>query len=158
MEIVKPRRVTHTWIQHLDAPPEDVFPLLCPVRECEWVNGWDPRLVVTACGVAEPDCLFTTGTEDNEAVWIVTAYQPPIRIEFVKVNPRETVGRITIVLEREGVRGSAAAVTYAYTALSDSGVRAVEEFTAERYAEFMRAWELELNHFLRTGEKLAGTL
>ena len=52
MQITAPYRVRRTYRQHLVAPPDAVFPLLCPVRETEWVQGWDPTLVVTASGAA----------------------------------------------------------------------------------------------------------
>ena len=47
MNIVKPNRVTRSYTQSLISEPDQVYPLLCPVREAEWVNGWHPRLVVT---------------------------------------------------------------------------------------------------------------
>ena len=37
MGIRKPRRATRTFIQKLVAGPERVFPLLCPVREADWL-------------------------------------------------------------------------------------------------------------------------
>jgi hypothetical protein len=60
MKIVKPNRVTRTYTQNLVGAPIAVFPLLCPVREADWIDGWSPPLVVTNSGVAEPDCVFTT--------------------------------------------------------------------------------------------------
>lgn len=38
MNLQKPIRVSHTYRQRLKAPPEQVFPLLCPVREKEWLK------------------------------------------------------------------------------------------------------------------------
>ena len=35
MLILPPVRAAHTYTQHLAAPPEAVFPLLCPVRQAE---------------------------------------------------------------------------------------------------------------------------
>jgi hypothetical protein len=154
MKVVRPHRVEHTYTQRLQARPEQVFPLLCPVRECEWVNGWEPGNVITTSGVAERDCIFTTGSGQSEAVWMVTSYQSPVRIEFVKITAGETAGRISIDLRADGAHGTLADVTYAYTALSERGVHVVNAFTAEHYQQFMKAWEHELNHFLRTGKKL----
>jgi hypothetical protein len=151
MRIIPPQRISQVYVQHLVAPPERVFPLLCPVREREWVRGWDPDLVVTASGVAEPECVFTVGA----AVWVVTDFQPPARIEFLKVTPGETAGRIRIELAPEGTGGSVATVRYTYTALGEGGEQTLAEFTAVAYEGFMREWERELNHFLQTGHKLA---
>jgi hypothetical protein len=60
VQIREPVRVTRTYTQRLQAPPERVFPLLCPVREADWLERWDPAFVVTASGFVEPDCVFVT--------------------------------------------------------------------------------------------------
>jgi hypothetical protein len=39
MDVRPPRRAQHTYVQALRAAPAEVFPLLCPVREREWVPG-----------------------------------------------------------------------------------------------------------------------
>lgn len=41
MDIRQPKRVRHSYTQSLIAPPGKVFPLLCPVREKEWVSDWN---------------------------------------------------------------------------------------------------------------------
>jgi hypothetical protein len=140
MNIIPPNRTAHSYTQRLHGSPQEIFPLLCPVRECEWARGWDPRLVISRSGIAEPDCVFITGPADNESIWVLTAFQPPGHIEFVKVTPAETVARITIDLRAEG-SDTLADVTYAYTALHERGARILADFTAESYQEFMKDWE-----------------
>jgi hypothetical protein len=154
MRTIPPTRVGHTYVQKLNAPPERVFPLLCPVREAEWVKGWDPSLVISSSGVAEPGCIFTTPGPGGESIWVVTVYRPEEhRIEFLKVTPGETVGQIEIALRPDGAGGTAANVSYTYTALGPAGERFVASFTAEAWRAFMREWEDELNHFLATGRQ-----
>ena len=34
----KAERVVKSYTMHLGAPPAEVFPLLCPVRETEWIE------------------------------------------------------------------------------------------------------------------------
>jgi hypothetical protein len=148
-------RVSHSWVQHLNASPEDVFPLLCPVRETEWVNGWSPELVLSHSGVAEPGCIFIMPDKTAESIWVTTEYVAAERIAFLKVTPERTVGEIDIRLHREGASGTALDVTYTYTALSRAGEDDVGAFTATAYRAFMEEWERELNHFLDTGKKLA---
>jgi len=155
VRIQAPMRVSHSWVQHLNASPEAVFPLLCPVRETEWVNGWDPELVLSHSGVAEPGCIFITPGETAESIWVTTDYVAPERIAFLKVTPGRTVGEIDIRLHREGEAATAMDVTYTYTALSPAGEDDVGAFTAATYRAFMEEWERELGHFLETGEKLA---
>lgn len=148
MQIVPPRRATRTYVQKLVAPPADVFPLLCPVREMEWVEGWDPELVVSLSGVAERDAVFITA--EPRAVWTVIDYRPPKRIEFLKVAPELTVARISIDLV-PGAPGTLATITYSHTALSRAGEAFVESFTGEHYRDFMELWEAALNRYLATG-------
>jgi len=155
MQIQRPVRAQHTYTQRLLASPEQVFPLLCPVRETEWARGWNPRLVISTSGYAEAGCIFLTPAEEGESIWVVTGYQPEQhRIAFLKVTPGYTAGEIAIELYPEGSGSTAAKITYAFTALSPEGERKVADFTADAYAEFMREWEAELNHFLQTGRPL----
>jgi hypothetical protein len=37
----------------IKAPVEQVFPLLCPVRECDWLEGWNCTLLHSGSGLAE---------------------------------------------------------------------------------------------------------
>ncbi len=155
MRVEKPNRVSWCYTQHLDAPPELVFPLLCPVRETEWVIDWKPKVVFSESGLAEADCVFITPGIPEDALWLMTAHDvEKHHLEIIKFIPGVVVGRITISLAPVGDAKSTAEITYAYTALSDHGNRALEEFTREHFEGFMKSWEAELNYFLRTGEKL----
>ena len=156
MEIEKPFTVRHSYRQRIAARPEKVFPLLCPVREADWVDGWDPLLVLTNSGVAEPWCIFVTpGEEEHDAVWVTVRHDPQDWVvEFVKISPGTTVGRIEIQLEDAPDGGTFAYVSYAYTALSEAGRSFIESFTEERYEEFMHEWEAALNYHLTNGGKL----
>lgn len=65
MKVTKPNRIKHSYSQILCAPPDAVFPLLCPVEEEKWVPGWKPAFVISSSGVAERDCIFQTAGELN---------------------------------------------------------------------------------------------
>jgi len=71
MLISKPVRAVRSYTQQLVGPLQVVLPLMCPVREAEWANGWNPIRVWSASGFAEEDCVFTTPGEPA-AVWVVT--------------------------------------------------------------------------------------
>lgn len=154
MHVEPPVRVRRTYRQRLVAPPERVFPLLCPVRECDWVEGWDPRVVYSESGLVEEDCVFITPDREREAVWLVTRYEPArFSVEFVKVLPGVTATRITIQLAPEG-DGAVADITYAHTALGEEGRAFVATFTEAFYETFMKEWEGAMNHYLlKTGTK-----
>jgi len=155
MRVEKPNRVSHSYTQHLDAPPPAVFELLCPVRETEWVNDWRPKLVLSESGFAEPDCIFITPGIPEEAMWLMTKYdRQAFELEIIKVIPGVVIGRITVSLTADGDAACSADITYAYTSISDHGDRALEEFTEAHFQSFMVTWEKELNHFLKEGTML----
>ena len=154
MRITKPNRATHTYRQRLDAPPARVFPLLCPVREAEWLEGWLPDLVVSSSGVAERDCVFITPDESGKIIWYVTRHEPERWfVEILKILPGVTACRLEIQLSDNG-GGCFADVSYSYTSMSAAGDEFVAAFTSERYQKFMQAWERAMNHFLKTGSLL----
>lgn len=159
MKIAPPNRVRHSYVQKLVGSPAEVFPLLCPVREAEWLDGWDPVAVWSRSGVAEPDCVFLTpasGGASQDAIWYVTRHEPANGfVEMLKITPGVTACRLTIRLTATAP-GSAAEITYTHTSLGPAGDRFVAGFTAEHYGEFMREWEARINHFLATGTCLRG--
>ena len=154
MRVSKPNRVTRTFTQHLVAKPSKVFPLLCPVREADWIDGWDPRLVISQSGVAEPDCVFLTGAGPSDAIWYITRHEPSNGlVEMIKITPGVTACKLTIQL-RPCDRGSEATITYAHTSLGPEGDTFVASFTDEHYKQFMRVWEARINHYLSHGSVL----
>lgn len=157
MNIVSPNRVTHNYIQRLAGSPDAVFPLLCPVREVEWIDGWNPPLVVSKSGVAEADCVFTTNASPVDAIWYITRHEPGTGfVEMIKITPGVTACRLTIQL-RAANGGSEADVTYCHTSLGLEGDAFLATFTEEYYCKFMQDWEARINHFLLHGTALPAT-
>jgi hypothetical protein len=155
MKVVPPKRVSRSYTQTLVAPPDAVFPLLCPVREAEWIPGWDPLLVVSKSGVAEDDCVFVTRSEPENTVWYVTDYQPEKEfIGFVRTTPGVTACRLSIQLAAAR-EGSTARVTFTHTSLGEKGDAFVDGFTEAKFAGEMQLWEKRINHYLATGTCLA---
>ena len=111
MQVHAPNRVEHSFTQHLCAAPADVFPMLCPVREVEWVNGWAPSLVLTSSGGAEEGCVFVTPGVPRDAVWVMTRYDPEnFCLAMIKLIPDLVVGQFHIELRADSGGGGTAAV------------------------------------------------
>ena len=154
MKIIPPVRAIRTHVQHLVAPPAAVFPLLCPVREGDWIEDWDPRWVASTSGVAERDCVFATAAEPADAVWYITRHEPAAGfIEMLKITPGVTACRLTIRL-RATAAGCDAEIAYAHTSLGPRGDAFVASFTETFYRRFMQDWESRLNHYLLHGSPL----
>jgi len=154
MHITKPNRVTRSYTQSLVARPSAVFPLLCPVREADWIEGWDPISVLTNSGVAEPDCVFVTSASPNDAIWYVTRHESDQGfVEMLKITPLVTACRLTIQL-RPTESGSEAFITYTHTSLGPDGDAFIASFTDDHYRKFMQDWETRINHYLMRGVAL----
>ena len=99
--------------------------------------------------------MFITPGIPDDALWLMTAHDPEaFCLEIIKIIPGVVVGKISIALAPEGADRCTSKITYAYTALSEHGDRALEEFTEAHFRGFMEIWENELNHFLETGTML----
>lgn len=154
MIVAKPNRATRTYTQKLVAPPAKVLPLLCPVREADWIEGWDPPAVFSETGVAEPDCVFLTEADPGHAIWYITRHEPAKGfMEMIKITPAVTACKLTIQLRQAG-GGSDATITYSHTSLGPAGDALIAAFTEERYQQFMREWETRINHYLTHGTAL----
>ena len=154
MHVRQPNRVSRSYTQRLVAAPERVFPLLCPVREAEWIDGWQPVFVLSESGVAEQDCVFVSDAEPLDAVWYVTRHEPARGfVEMIKITPLVTACKLTIQV-RAAAGGCTADVTYTHTSLGPLGDTFIASFTPEYYVQFMREWENRMNHFLEHGAPL----
>jgi hypothetical protein len=155
MRISPPLRVLRSHTQQLNAPVAHVFPLLCPVREADWIEGWEPSLVITNSGVAEPDCVFVTRDGSEDATWVITRHDPDEgALDLLKIVPDTVVTRIAIRLRPLDGGTCAADISYQLTALSDAAANRVAAFSEQYFSEFMVRWEQRLNHYLGTGEML----
>lgn len=156
MKIVAPIRASRSYTQKLCAEPGQVFALLCPVREADWVEGWDPGIVITASGVAERDCVFTTASKPHDAIWYVTRHEPSAGfVEMLKITLGVTACRLSIQL-RPAAGGTEADITYTHTSLGPEGDAFVAAFTEDFYRQFMQEWEAALNRYLRRTARPAG--
>jgi hypothetical protein len=157
----KPRRVKHTFTQSIKGSPEQVFPLLCPVRETDWIPGWITDWVISNSGVAEQNCIFQTpprpGAGGAASIWVITRHDPDaFEVEMFKVTRAFTVGKLQISLSAQGKTATNAIIAYEFTSLGSLGDTYLEGFTAQWYEKFMQVWEGQMNHYLETGELIPG--
>ena len=145
-----------TYRQVNAGTPEEVFPLLCPVREADWLDGWAYRMVHSVSGVAEKDCVFATPHHgEQETIWQITEHDPvEKRVEFVRLTPGENAVRIGIRLEAKGENETYADISYLYTGLTAAQDAFIQNELPAQFQASMEWWERSINHYLKTGEKL----
>jgi hypothetical protein len=150
------RRITRTYRQTINATPERVFPLLCPVREAEWLDGWQYAMIYSASGLVEEGAVFSTPhAGEGDTVWIVTKYNPGKReIEFARFTPDSRTCVLRIAVSANADHGSFVDIAYTYTATTPAGNDFIARLTEETFLAAVVFWEKSMNHFLKTGEKL----
>lgn len=142
----------------LNAPKESVFPLLCPVREYDWLEGWECDLIRSDSGYAEENCVFIRDfyLEGAPELWVVCRYEPPVAIEFIKFAVHFKTGRLSIRLEDTGDDTCRATWTKLYTGLSNAGNAWIDAWSDEFFNMEIHILEKALNHYLETGTMLTG--
>ena len=145
----------YSYTMHLEAPATDVFPLLCPVRENDWVVGWQDitTLVHSGSGVAELGAVFQTAHAGaTPETWVITEYRPAERIAFARFDG-DVVTRLNIDLAEQGGRTTATWVT-SQVAINPAGDTRVAGVTQERHDVARAGLEVMLQHYLRTGKMI----
>lgn len=149
-----PRKIV-SHVMQLAAAPGDVFPLLCPVREYEWIDVWQCEMIHSASGVAEAGAVFRTAFPQDGPpdVWVISRYEPPRVIEFVRVNALRTI-HYAIHLESEAAGHSRWRWTQTLTGLNAEGNALIAAVDAADFAQKIDAITSRLAHFLATGTML----
>lgn len=149
-----PYRRKHTYTQTITATADEVFRLLCPIREQDWGPDWRPLVVLSNSGLVEEDCMFVTPGDPADAIWIITDHDPIARkLRMYKVIPAVVVSRLDIAVA-DDLSGAKATISYEHTALSEAGRSIVSGHSQASYRKFMENWEAAIQTYLTTGEKI----
>src|SRR5262245_4589080 len=94
------KRITRAYRQTIEAPPAVVFPLLCPVREVEWLDTWAFEWIHSASGLAEPGAVFkTSAVGEADTIWVMSRHdREAMRVQFTRVTPDSRVCLLDVVL------------------------------------------------------------
>jgi hypothetical protein len=147
---------TYSYTQINNGSIKNVFPLLCPVREMDWLDGWNFKMIHSNSGLIEKDCVFTTPHHgEYETVWHVTQYDKlNYKIEFLRVTPNENVVKINILLDRINVQQTKAIIDYQYTALNEEQNEFINNELGQSFIDSMKWWEKSINYYLASGKML----
>lgn len=150
------KRIVRQRTMQLPDVPNRVFPLLCPVMERQWLQGWDCTMVYSESRVAEKNCVFTTDFPgDGHVVWVVTRHDPENHVvEFAQTAPGSRVVKLEIQLHQLDGNQTRAHWSYTYTALTEAGNEYLNHVTEDVYNKKMTKVEESLVYFLKSGEML----
>lgn len=153
-------RVSRSYTQRIEASAGRAFPLLCPVREAEWLDEWAYEMIHSESGVAEDGCVFRTQWSDfPESIWMVTRHDRKEGVvEFVRVTTGLLITRLNIRLEPTADDATLVHIRYTHTPLTEAGSSFIEgHYSQPEFERSMAWWEKSMNHFLVTGETLRKT-
>ena len=138
MNIIKPKRDARVCARKLVGKPETVFPLLCPVREAQWIEGWKHVAGHQQLGhhqnpiacwlrratLTTPMSAFTAAS--GYVHWNAQDHAEGRRLQAHHPAPRNRpqLGR--------------SASPYSHTSLGSRGDAFVASFTEEFYTRFMQ--------------------
>lgn len=137
----------------LAAPPEAVFPLLCPVREFEWLPDWQSEMLRSYSGYAEKECVFrTTRADSGVMTWVVTDYAPPRRIGFTCFNTTtDHVMRLRIELAPTDGGGTRLHWRWRWIVTGPKGDSVVDRFSDADHAKLVAGIEDLMRNYLEHG-------
>ena len=148
------KRISRQYKQINAGEPDEVFPLLCPVREADWLPDFKSDVIFSSTGISEEGAIFQTTQDDGVSIpWIITRYEPNTLIEMMYIVPNIRVVRINIqlTLDRSNKQHTETTITYTQTGLTEKGNTEVNKFTEERFHKQMEYWEKAINFYLEHG-------
>jgi hypothetical protein len=146
-------RFDREYKMHISGAPEQIFPLLCPVREYEWLNGWKCTMLYSKSGFSEKGAMFYTSSGFpfyKRLNFYVTEYDPNKRICFLIVI--NAVGTIlfSIDLIPNGNDSTILIWHYVVTSHSKFGNRLLKtELTPEKFNKDLENKEQDLSFFIK---------
>lgn len=79
---------SRTGVVHSDASIDEIFPLLCPKREEEWIPGWECETLWSKSGYNEAGAIFRTAKPyGTELFWNTLQYDKDRGIVDFLIRP-----------------------------------------------------------------------
>jgi hypothetical protein len=108
----------------LNAQAGEIFPLLCPTVEYDWLNGWKCIMYYSKTGIAEKNCIFSVPTGFplyKRLFYNVTEYNPDDRIVFNVFANKLFIMLIEMDLESSKDNQTKLKLKYTITGISKKG-------------------------------------
>jgi hypothetical protein len=108
----------------LNAQVGEVFPLLCPTLEYDWLNGWKCIMYYSNTGIAEKNCIFSFSTGFplyKRLFYNVTEYNVDERIVFNVFVNKLFIMLIEMDLESLNDKKTKLKLKYTLTGISKKG-------------------------------------
>jgi hypothetical protein len=143
----KAMQFTRSGVIHCKATIEEVFPLLCPKREEEWIPGWECDTIWSNNGYNEEGAIFrTTKPYGTELYWTTLQYDIKNKIvDFLITAPRLFMFRFKIELDMNGDGFLTITFTQVFTSISKEGNALLKLYKSDDYEGRLKNLEEFMN-------------
>lgn len=150
----KARKAKRVHTYKCSAGPEKVFPLLCPVREFDWIPGWECDVIYSESGFNEQGCIFKTQKPYNtETTWVTVTWDVENYIvEFVEFAKDSLIVNLRVSLKPDTDNKAIATWEFTFTAVSETGNAFIEGYTEDKFKLVAGGLEKTMNYYLETGK------
>ncbi len=142
----------HLSCQHtINAGAAEVFPLLCPVREFDWIEKWESELIYSDTGLAELGCVFSTQSphDGGKDIWVISRHDLNERVQFIRVDSIRSIRYDLTLTEDEGK--TKILWQQEVTALNERGNTFVETVKQHEFDKQIKMLEELLNFYVENG-------
>lgn len=149
-QTIRGKRAVFHGEQRYTFRPEAVFPMLCPVREYEYIPPWECDIVYLDSGLAEDGGVFTThfsADGPQKDVWVISRHEANRAIEFVRVSGlRSMIYRIELRGTEDG--GTVARWEQTITGLNEEGNQHVQTLQQSDFIAMLAQMQEWLQDYL----------
>jgi hypothetical protein len=147
----------------INATPDDVFSLACPVEELKWIRNWKFDMIYSESGVNENNCIFRESmsgmfvldTPDIDTFWHTTLYDKEShRFHALLMFGNLAAGKFEFTITENKNGSSIASWQLTYTALNEEGNEIADDSLKERMVGMLNFLGESAKHYLETGEML----
>jgi len=139
----------------IKAAIEDVFPLLCPERERDWLPGWNYEMVHSNSGIIEQGCIFKNFKDGEKIIWICSTYdKKDYKIYFVQYFDSVMVGELGLSLSVIDEKTTKMEIINIRTALNEVGNELLEGFSDKDFSEFWNDAGKMIEYYLENGKMI----
>jgi hypothetical protein len=160
---IKGNRVIGSHKENIDRTPEGIFPLLCPVQEYKWIDGWDCEIIYSSSDGVENNCIFK---EDKSGIvlfgltiptfWTVSDYDPiNYKIQFVLMSGQIAISKIEIDIKDVGSGKSSVSWGIVITVTGEDTNGRIIKSAQDKATMYLMVLSKALKHYCETGEMLS---
>ena len=154
------KRIVSHHVEKINATPEQIFPLLCPIQEYKWIDGWQCEMVYSDSGAIENNCIFKEEKTSpilfdlsTPTYWMTSLYDPEkYRIQFVLLTGTMAVAKIDAEVQNLGEKLSSIAWTFTITSLNDEANKIIGAATEQKAKLILSVLGQSLKHYCETEE------